>query len=743
MRKIVRMISAGLALCLIGLNIPYIPAKADTGVSAPSAAGYEMKFDENERFELMGNADGSIAVLNKKNGFLYESNPQTEDELATGLNGTNLKSQLYITYADSSNSSGSNLRNSATGCVNKGWLTYEGLEGGGVRYNYEFQDLGITIPVEYKLNEQGLTASVVLEEVREDSGNTGYYLMTVSLLPYFGAAHMEEDGYILVPDGSGALIYFNNDKASYGAYSQNVYGRDNGLVTEVLTAETETARMPVFGITNGRDGYLAVIDQGDTDATINAMTSGVSSSYNNVYASFTYRVFTISTFLFGTGSVDTTNVLALSEVAASLPAYSVNYILLSGNELTYVDMAKAYQSYLVEREGLSAKAQEEAPLYLELLGGLKMEEYVFGVGMDVMEPLTTFAQAEEILGELMEAGVGDLAVKYSGWQKGGLEGKIPSKITFEGKLGGKSAYGSLVNFADANGIELFMDFDFVNLYKGGNGYSVNGDAVQTVNTTPAYQYTYDWNLLTKNEQERWKILTPASVQQAVGSMLGSAEKLQGANIALSTLGNMLYTDYSHKGNAMARNDTKNLWKELFGEVAEKFDAVMVEDGNSFVVPYVTHIYNVPMYSSQYDIEDESVPFYQIVLHGYVSYSTEPLNLSAVPERTVLKAVETGSSLSACLMYAESEVLADTKYNSYFSSYYAVWLERMAEYYKQTEEVLKLVSQAQIEGHEQVENGVFCTTYSNGVRVYVNYNTTDVKVEGVLVPAEDFVYVREG
>ena len=740
MKKRSRILAVGLALCMTVLWIPVMPAKADTGVPASSVAGYEMRFDENEKFELVGNEDGSIAVLNKETGFLYESNPQKEDELAKGLDATNLQSQLYITYADSANSSGSNSRNSAVGCVNKGWLTYMCLEGGGVRYNYEFQDVGITIPVEYRLTDKGLTASVVLQDVREDSEHTGYYLMTVSLLPFFGAADREQDGYILVPDGSGALIYFNNDKASYGAYSQYVYGRDNGLVTEALTEATETVRMPVFGITNGQEGYLAVISKGDTDASINAMTSGVGNSYNNVYASFTYRVFTISTFLFGTGSVDTTNVLTLSEVENSLPAYSVEYLLLSAQELTYVDMAKAYQSYLVEREGLTARV-EDAPFYLELLGGLEVEEYVLGLEVDVMEPLTTFPQAEEILGLLKEAGMDSLAVKYTGWQKGGLQGKIPSKVTFEGKLGGKKAYRSLVEFAGENGIELFMDFDFVNLYEGGNGYSVNRDAVQTVNTTPAYQYTYDWNLLTKNERERWKVLTPVKVGKAVRSMLKGADKLEGTSVALSTLGNMLYTDYSHKGNAIARSEAKELWKELFQEATGQFEGVMVDNGNVFTAPYATHIYNMPMNSSGYDIEDEDVPFCQIVLHGYVSYSTEPLNLSAVPDTNVLKAVETGSSLAASLMYADSETLMDTRYNTYFSSHYDTWLGKLAEYDRRTSQILGLVAKAQIVGHGQVDSDVYCTTYSNGIRVYVNYNTSDVKVGGILVPARDFVYVN--
>ena len=674
----------------------------------PSDGNYAMKVAENDGFELMANADGTIAVLDKKSGHLYESNPREEDPLATGINMTNLRSQLYVTYADASGNV--SVKNSTTECVNKDWLTFTGTRDGGIRFLYDFQAAGFEIPVEYHLNDKGLVAEIVVEDIVEGKEDSQFYLTDIAFLPFFGAAGADSEGYLLVPDGSGALIYLNNDKASYGAYSQTVYGRDLSLITEKLSADSETARMPVFGMKDGSRGFLAILSQGETNAAVNAMTSGTLNSYNNVYASFRYRPFTKTTFLQGNTYAsngqggDTVISLTVSPVTPEIPRYRVEYVLLCEEDLDYVDMADAYKFYLKERYGMSPETKAaDAPFYVNLLGGLRKEEYILGVKARIMEPLTTYAQAEEILGALEEAGIGDMAVKYTGWQKGGIESRVPSSVAFEGKLGGKSGFASLAEYAGQKGIKLFLDFDFVNLYEDGGGISEYNDAAQTVGSTPAYQYTYDYNSMEKNNRERWKILAPAKISQVAEDLLGEKEKLQGAQPALSTLGGGLYSDFTHKANGIDRADALGIWENVFARYGEEFDYMCVDNGNAYTFPYASHLY-APTGSSEYDIEDETVPFYQIVLHGMVSCSTEPLNLSADPERLVLKAAETGSSLSACLMYADNEVLSDTRFNAIFSANYEAWTDTLAGWYGRTAELLKQVGDAEITGHCRLQEG---------------------------------------
>lgn len=712
----------------------------------PSDGNYAMKVAENTDFELMANEDGSIAVLDKRGGRLYESNPREEDPLAAGINMTNLKSQLYITFADTAGNVAT--KNSTTDCVNQGGLTYRQTDG-GIRFVYDFPASGFEIPVEYCLNEAGLVAEIMVGDIVEGKEGSAFYLTDIGFLPFFGAAGTDREGYLFVPDGSGALIEFNNDKASYGAYSQPVYGRDSALVTESLSNAGEAARMPVFGMKDGDEGFLAVISQGDTNATVNAMTSGVLNSYNNVYASFRYRPFTRTTFLQGNTYAsngqggDSVVSLTLSPVTPKVESYRVEYRLLRGEGFGYVDMAKDYRGYLCSRYGLSPGNRTGAVFYLNLLGGLKMDEYVLGVKTQILEPLTTFAEAEEILETLQGAGIGSLAVKYTGWQKGGMDSGIPAGVSFERKLGGRSGYKKLADYTAQKGIGLFLDFDFMNLYEGGNGVSLYADAAQTVGSTPAYQYTYDYNTLAKNDRERWRILAPTRLGEAVDAMLAEQDKMQGAQLSLSTLGSYIYSDFTHKSDGIDRADARAVWEDIFGKCRERFSSVMVDDGNAYTFPYATHIYSAPMRASGYDIEDETVPFYQIVLHGLVSCSTEPLNLSADPGKLVLKAAETGSSLSACLMHADNESLTDTKYNDIFSGNYETWTDTLAEAWQRTAGLLEQVDGALIVGHEALAEDVYRTEYDDGTVVYVNYRKSTVTVEGVEVPPEDFIYRKGG
>ena len=703
-------------------------------MAASDNADYPILAAENDKFQLLCRDDGKFCVVNKQTGTTYASNPLETDKKAVGINKTNMTSQLYVTYA--SDGGNTQVKNSTVDCVNKKWLTYAPVEN-GIRYTYDFQKAGIVIPVEYVLEDDGLRVSIVVDEIQE--GSLGYYLTEVSLLPYFAASLAGNEGYFLVPDGSGALIYHDNEKGVYGAYKQAVYSRDNAMIVETLTIDEEAARLPVFGMKSGDAGYLAVIGSGDGVAYINAMTSGSVSSYNNAYASFRFRLYTMLNYA---RSVDSQQMLMLSSVQPEKMDYSVKYILLEEEGLDYVDMAEAYREYLIEEQGLTARVEEDyAPFYVELLGGIKKETVVLGVKVKLLEKLTTFDQAQELLGVLQDGGMDELLVRYTGWQKGGAEATINTAVNFERKLGGKDGYEELVSYANENGIELFMDFDLLNLYESGGGVSSFMDATQTIQHTPTYLYTYNYNTLVKENEGRWQLVTPKMAAAALEKTLANQEKLQGAYMSLSSLGDMLYSDFTDKSSGIDRSNTRMLWGDMLALADQETEKLMVDGGNAYALPYVSHVYNAPMHCTLYDLEDETVPFYQIVLHGYVSYSTEPMNLSSNPEELILKALETGSSLSACLMYAENHALTDTSLDYVFSGNYETWVSMLCEAYARTSPVLREVADATIQDHECLQKDVYKTVYSNGGVVYVNYGSKDVQVDGLTVPGKDFVYLN--
>ena len=59
-----------------------------------------------------------------------------------------------------------------------------------------------------------------------------YPISAIQILPFFGAANLDQTGYIFIPDGSGALIDLNNGKEHYQPFSARVYGQTNPFLKE-------------------------------------------------------------------------------------------------------------------------------------------------------------------------------------------------------------------------------------------------------------------------------------------------------------------------------------------------------------------------------------------------------------------------------------------------------------------------------------------------------------------------------
>ena len=77
--------------------------------------------------------------------------------------------------------------------------------------------------LEWHLGEDNVEAKLPVSAIEERGGGKVY---RIQLLPYMAAAGSDENGYMVVPNGSGSLIRFNNGKNSAAVYSQYVYDMD-------------------------------------------------------------------------------------------------------------------------------------------------------------------------------------------------------------------------------------------------------------------------------------------------------------------------------------------------------------------------------------------------------------------------------------------------------------------------------------------------------------------------------------
>lgn len=691
---------------------------------------------ENEKLVLYYDAsNGDLAVKDKTTGYIWSSNPEQpeKDKVAKGFPKVALASQLLVKYIDQGNKNESLVGNSFN--AKTGIKTVK--IPNGIQCTYTFPSQGFSIPVQYTITGATFQASIV------NSGIVDGEKMKVSelsVLPFFGAGSPQDNGYMLVPDGSGALIRFNNGKANAKPYSLPVYGRDLSLKLNTYQYGSQEIKMPVFGIKNGFHAVLAVIEDGASVSKVNAAVSGQDTEYNHVYPTFQYRQNYIANTVKNNTSINDYKIM--SERNTKQPAYRVRYLFLPSDQASYSGMAKAYQAYLVENAGLKKTVKHDNyPLYVETYGGVSKLAHFLGIPYQTEVPLTTYAQAEDMLKALRQAGIGDITFKYVGWMKNGIRDKMPTGVSYEGKLGGASAFRDLAAYARDNGVHLFPSVDLIDLYKSGNGLWTFSDAAQKIDHTPAFQYDFFLNSLEYHWATRWYLLRPEQVPALANKFAESYQNLHIAGLSLDAIGSKIYSDYSKKG--IDRSDVTGVWENTLNQLSKDVGSLMVDNANAYAFPYVHYIMDAPVVSNQNDVVDESVPFYQTVLHGYVSYSVPFVNESSDPQEMVLKAAETGSSLAyAWIGDSDTTVLWDTPLDKHYSADYRGWLGTVASDYKRLQAALSGLTDTAIVDHETIRPGVTVTTYDNGVKIAVNYNDKSETVGGRTIGPRDFT-VMEG
>ena len=229
----------------------------------------EMKLAvENDKLALWYNdKDITLALVDKNTGEIWWSNPINADASAgKAAQKQELKSGMTLIFGEPAARRTTQSHSKAKSTA-KMKATATGLE-----VSYEFSQAEITIPVVYTLHDDYMSLNVVTKDIDEKTASK--IVTNMAFMSAFGAADMEEEGYFVIPDGSGAVINFNNNKAGYRVYKGKVYGRDITAVNTTKPTMSKQIYLPMYGIVKGDSGMMVVADKGDTCASINAYVAG-------------------------------------------------------------------------------------------------------------------------------------------------------------------------------------------------------------------------------------------------------------------------------------------------------------------------------------------------------------------------------------------------------------------------------------------------------------------------------------
>lgn len=696
---------------------------------------------ENEYLKLYTNEKtAEVAVYDKRNKTYTCTNPidKDDDELANDINKNYLKSQFIVEYFNEARNTGT--MDSYTDAVKNGNISISGLYN-GIRYTYELGDVsgdgaGFSIDVEYRLDGDSLIVSVPVSQIKE-YGNAKIY--RIQLLKYMGAAGTKDQGYMLVPNGSGSIIYFNNGKTDVADYSQYIYGIDPISQDYTVTEKTHKAPMPVFGMSYADKDVLGVIESGASLSFVTASVSGKVNSYNYVYPTFVLRGYDILSMFGATGNEAELPVVENDMYNANL---SVRYSFMDSKHTGYSGMANYYRDRLVEADILNERCSKgDIPLFYDLVCSAKKTSHFAGVRYLKLEKMTTFEDAEVIFEDLKAKGVNNQIVNLKGWFNGGFYHDVPDKVKIEKSLGGKSGLERLNRIISGNGGRLYADVAFqdvtdiskryVQMFEAARYYGAGYVAAfgevdpSTLRKTSSLGY----------KELRYTILSPAFLPKYVDGFVNHMIDINVDGIALRDLGNELSSDRK-KTRVINREQALSIVNGQFEELNSINKSILVEAGNDYSFAYADVISRVPLGQNEFYIVDEDVPFYEMIIHGYIDYSGDYMNNgSTVDERKdLLNLIEYGASPNFIFTKEDASKLKYTGLNKYYASTYNNWSDIAVNNYNYVNDALKYVSGATIINHEIINNNVRKITYDNGIIIYINYGNKQTVTDSEVVDA---------
>lgn len=737
---------------------------------------------ENGLYELyLDEKTGEMAVKNTKTGEITLSNHFETSKLPTvGDDGTIIRttaerlSQVLLNFTTIKTNSPAQL-NSYEHCMAQNGHKVEKVAG-GFKISYTLSDTETSaifkMAVTYTVTNDGLKASLDGSSISYDK--SAYCLNTVSILPSFGEAKRSDIGYTFIPDGSGAIIRFEDvvGKNFQAIISEDLYGNDYAYY-QVAIKNSEQYTMPVFGLVNNSKangtGFFAIVEDGDAFAR---PTSAHNTLYNSTYAMFKITpsdIYDLASFdKNGTQNNSSMSIVSAQDYKGS---YTVSYKLLTADktakannlentyDTSYMGMASYYRDYLIANKTLTKheKNDDDVKLFLEVFGSIEVDDKILTFPVRVNKPLTTFWDVKTMQQYFSDSkeneitSIKNISFVLKGFANGGILSKYPTSMKWQGDVGGYNGLVDLLTDAKLKGYDVAPDVDFVYSYgtEWFSGYSNDNDGVRTLDNRFTTKRIYYASTQTF-ERTGGVAVSSASFLYLYDKFYYSIKDLELTSLAPRTLGSDLNSDFD-KNNYFDREASKEnivaLFKVLKGEGDKKSYNLIVNSGNSYSIPYASSILAISLDSSRRMNASESIPFIGLVYHGSIDYAGNALNTEGDSKYMFLKALENGASLYYTLAMQNYEYLKfNEEYNQYYSISYENLKDTILETYKQYNELMKGKSDEYIVEHSfmnceygynvtRTEDGaklnnslVVLVVYEGGDGFILNYNDYEVKVE---------------
>lgn len=362
----------------------------------------------------------------------------------------------------------------------------------------------------------------------------------------------------------------------------------------------------------------------------------------------------------------------------------------------------------------------------------------------------TFDRVKDIVDELKKQGVSDAELCLVGWNIGGHDGRWPQSFPSEPKLGGDAKLMEAIRYTIDSGYLIVPHGNFHEGYTIAEGW----DGECTIKDENGLM------LPTNNGKASWGGGRPYHIcPQRAYEMYAVAQIPKMAAFGFKGIG---YFDVvticepqpcKDPRHPCTTADGAKFWGACAAISQRDLGGFASESGNDYFagnLDYSLYTYfGDPQdieakYADGKTIAKRVLPIWEIVYNGIISCNpfTTTMNAPIKDRYTQLKAIEFGGRPSFYIYskfrssgtnwMGEEDLTCETDEALSWT------VSKIKEGYD-IYQSLKHLQLEFITNHEILSPGLICVTYSNGEKIYVNYNEKPCKLKGgIVVPAMDYI-----
>jgi len=714
MKLITRIITViSLASALIATPIVVISSRKDRDVS-DTQYGASTGIYEVSKGDVTLKADRSDLTFEiNKNGKTFYSSKLADDDtsISSAKNKAYLTSPVTVGYFYNENSIAkrSLLDPTKKSKTSNGFIENED----GFSADIALSDINISFRLTVSITSVGINISIpyssIVEKLEKSTDNRISYL---NLYPAFSSSHgLIDNGYIFIPDGSGALVDLGKNTSAHRPYSKRVYDADIGISdSRRSTTSTSMLSLPMTAISSGETTVIEALRSGDEYATLESYCKGVSNDYNYTYFNYTYRD-NYQKYV----SADESKRVGASQEKINEFDISQDYLL--SDYLTPSKMATTYKSYLEEQNALPDSSDKKGGLYTQFLMSDSKQAMMGRVLVKMSDTDFIFDSVSE-----MNEHSKDMSVSYLGYSEGGYTDSYPDHLPTENATGGDQGYRKLNDKLSEKGISSFFDVNYSQCFKG--------DAVSDSELAKNISGKYIASPSKKaNSEVTFYSLTGDAINKEIEDEKKGFSSLGASGLSFSTLGSSLYSTYTSKTVSRKENKVKNI--DTISKLGLKAN---MESPNYYMYKYLNAYLEAPLSNSGFLIETSSFPLLSIIFSGHCALYSPFINLNYYGEKQILRLIDYNISPSFLLTEEDPINLFMTNSEYIFTSSYSVWKDTVREASDKWQTALKGVRGEELISHEEPQSGISINTYGNGNKVIINYTENDFVYSELTVKA---------